>query len=58
MLHRALRTSLEARLGFTQGNTDVALPCVKYLNSLLIKTHFMTILVSAARGLFGFVLFP
>lgn len=57
-LHKALWTSLEARLGFTQGSIAAAPPCVKYLKSLLIKTHFITIIVSTARGVFDFVLFP
>lgn len=54
----ALWTLAEARLGFRQGNAEAALPCVKYLKSLLIKTHFITIIVSTARGVFDFVLFP
>lgn len=58
MLHKALWTSLEARLGFTQGSAKATLPCVKYLKSLLIKTLFITIIVSTARGVFDFVLFP
>lgn len=57
-LHKALWTSLETGLGFTQGNVEAALPCVKYLKLLLIKTHLITIIVSTARGVFDFVLFP
>lgn len=45
-------------MGFTQGSAEAALPCVKYLKSLLIKTRFITVIVSAARGVFDFVLFP